>query len=163
MLRKLYTLLTALFLVLTVQENFAQDVRYIANFEDMSIKFLRCSVKQDNSCIVDFLMENNSVSDWSLYVTTWTSVIHKSRAYDDMGNEYSKIEIAVGNTSKYIETWDCNKAFPAGTVLKVRIKVHDISAIATVLKRLDIDVCNAHGWGSARKPITIFNIPISRQ
>ncbi len=162
MFKKLFILLIMLIGALSVSESFAQEVRYRANFEDMSIKVLRCAVQSDNSCVVDFLMENNGIRDWKLLATTWSRVVHINRAYDDMGNEYSKITMAIGDTSKYVGAWDNVKNFPAGVALKVRVKIFDISEVATVLKRLDIDICNENGWDDSRKPITLFNIPISR-
>lgn len=162
MLKKLSILFIAAFAALSAPEAFAQDVRYRTSFEDVSIKVLRCAVQSDNSCVVDFLMENNGSRDWKLCATTWSSVIHINRAYDDMGNEYSKITMAVGDTSKYVGAWDNTKNFPAGVALKVRVKIYGISEVATVLKRLDIDICNENNWDSSRKPITILDIPISR-
>lgn len=162
MLKKLSILFIAAFVAVSVSGAFAQDVRYRTSFEDVSIKVLRCAVQSDNSCVVDFLMENNGSRYWKLRAITWSSVIHINRAYDDMGNEYSKITMAVGDTSKYVGAWDNVKNFPAGVALKVRVKIYGISEVATVLKRLDIDICNENDWNSSRKPITILDIPISR-
>ncbi len=162
MLKKLSILFIAAFVAVSVSETFAQGVRYRTSFEDVSIKVLRCAVQSDNSCTVDFLMENNGSRDWKLHATTWSSVIHVNRAYDDMGNEYSKITMAIGDTSKYVGEWDKVKNFPTGTVLKVRVKIFDVSELATELKRLDIDLCDESQWNSSRRPVTLFDIPISR-
>ena len=54
------------------------------------------------------------------------------------------------------------KNFPAGVALKVRVKISDVSELATELKRLDIDLCDESQWNSSRRPVTLFDIPISR-
>lgn len=162
MLKKLSILFIAAFVAVSVSETFAQGIRYRTGFEDVSIKVLRCAVQSDNSCTVDFLMENNGNRDYRLLATTWSSVVHVNRAYDDMGNEYSKITMAVGNTSKYVGEWDKVKNFPAGVALRVRVKISDVSELATELKRLDIDLCDESQWNSSRRPVTLFDIPISR-
>ncbi len=164
MFKKFSILLIAVFAALSVSESFAQGIRYRTGFEDVSIKVLRCTVQSDNSCVVDFLMENNGTRDLKLKATTWTDVVQINRAYDDMGNEYSKITMAIGDTSKYVGAWDRDKTLPEGVALKVRVKIYNISEVATVLKRLDIDLCSNHGieWNASRKPIILFNVPISR-
>lgn len=163
MKRKLFLLVLTILALCFSSDAFAQ-IKYKVYHKDLTIKVQRCFVQSDGSCIVDFLMENNGLRDWRIDMYSFDLTGHKNRAYDDMGNSYSKISFAVGNTSMYVYGWK-HMDFPAGISLKVRVKIYDVSEIATVIKRVDVDIISREwdsGYGDSHKAISIMNIPITR-
>lgn len=166
MLKRLFVAAALILAMGVVSGAFAQGISYRAGHKDLALEVMRCAIQPDNSCIVDMLLENRSDEDWNLYPTGHESVVHKNRAYDDAGNSYSKISMAIGNTAKYVYGRVTGYiVFPAGTLLKVRVKIFDVSEIASLIKRIDIDLVSEE-WGSGtdsgREPLVIMNIPISR-
>lgn len=164
MFKRLFVLAVAV-LTLAVVSDASAQIKYKVCHNDLTINVLRCFVQSDGSCVVDFLMENNSMKDWKIQHIPKGDTGHKNRAYDDMGNSYSSILVAIGSTDKYLQWGYPSFDFPEGVALKVRAKIDDISEIATVIKRLDLDIISRQwtcGDDAFRKPITIMNIPISR-
>ncbi len=164
MFKRLFVLAVAV-LTLGVASDASAQIKYKVYHNDLTINVLRCFVQSDGSCVVDFLMENNSMKDWKIKHIPKGDTGHKNRAYDDMGNSYSSILVAIGSTDKYLQWGYPSFDFPEGVALKVRAKIDDISEIATVIKRLDLDIISRQwtcGDDAFRKPITIMNIPISR-
>lgn len=164
MLKKLFVMAIAIFTLGCAADASAQ-ITYKVYHNDLTIKVLRSFVQSDGSCVVDFLMENNSMKDWTVRHVPKGDNGHKNRAYDDAGNTYSTITLAIGNTDKYLLWGYPSFNLPEGVALKVRVKIDDISEIATEIRRLDLDIISKQwtsGEDAFRKPITIKNIPISR-
>ncbi len=133
---------------------------------DLKVKVKRCEVA-GRTCIIDLILENVSGEDIKIYGAN----IFKTVAYDDEGNQYkmdetdnSKRTFFYGIGSSKTDWWQYSNIDLLNEVpTKARIQLEKVPEDATKIVRLVWPLgCEALGLGS-NKPITFYNIPISRE
>lgn len=124
-------------------------------YPDLKVKVKR-SVASERTLIIDMTFENvgsDDVNDFEIYGS-----FYRATAIDDEGNEYSSIQVSLGNGT--IGSHSRSKLF-AETPIKGRVKIEGLSSRATMIRALQIPYSSSK-WGNETRIITIKNLPISR-
>ena len=147
MVKKLF-LLAALLISLTTVAN--AQITGTCTDPNIVAKIVRC-VRTGDKCILDGVIENVGYKDVPWYIGG--GIYHHTSLYDDMGNQYSVQRAFFGGNEVY------GGAFPSQIPIKVRLEVHGVSDIATMIRRFDwtIQLNNDQNWSTIR----IENIPIT--
>lgn len=126
------------------------------DYPDLKVKVKR-SVASERTLIIDMTFENvgyDDVNDFTVYGS-----LNSATAIDDEGNEYSSIQVSLGNGD--VSGWSSGSKLFAETPIKGRVKIEGLSPRATMIRALQIPY-QCYKWGNSRRIITIKNLPISR-
>lgn len=129
---------------------------------DFKVKVKRCEVS-GKTCVIDMLFENVGSED----VTITAGQLLGAIAYDDEANQYvltqndNTIKISLGKTADW--AWCDNITLMQEVPIKVRVQIENVSSAATMFRRLQINI-ESHAWSlNGSKPLTFYNLPISRE
>ena len=136
--------------------------RMTTNHPDFKVKVKRCEVS-GKTCVIDMIFENVGSED----VTISAGRLWGAIAYDDEANQYlctqddATIQIALGKTSDW--SWSSEITLMPEVPIKVRVQVEKVSLQATMFRRMKINIMSS-AWSLDRdKPLTFYNLPISRE
>ena len=122
-----------------------EGTKIVTHHPDLKIKLRRCEVN-GKTCVIDLIMENLG-SDT------------ESFANDDEANRYT---FSVQVTGRDLNYYSTKIELLNNVPIKARIQIEGVESAATMFKRIHLATrCESFGLYTS-KPITFYNIPISR-
>ena len=133
-----------------------EGTKIVTHHPDLKIKLKRCEVN-GKTCVIDLIMTNYGAdTEISLCGSGYTD---ESFANDDEANRYRfSVQVTGGRLDSYASI-DLLNDVP----IKARLQIEGVSSSATMFKRIHLATrCESFGLYTS-KPITFYNIPISRE
>lgn len=133
-----------------------EGTKIVTHHPDLKIKLRRCEVN-GKTCVIDLIMENLG-SDTEIYLHGSGST-EESFANDDEANRYT---FSVQVTGRDLNYYSTKIELLNNVPIKARIQIEGVESAATMFKRIHLATrCESFGLYTS-KPITFYNIPISR-
>lgn len=133
-----------------------EGTKIVTHHPDLKIKLKRCEVN-GKTCVIDLIMTNYG-ADTEIYLYG-SGNTDESFANDDEANRYRfSVQVTGGRLNSYASI-DLLNDVP----IKARLQIEGVSSSATMFKRIHLATqCESFGLYIS-KPITFYNIPISRE
>lgn len=145
----------AMFIAPTTVNAQQRNMTIVTNNPDFSVKVKRCAAS-GKTIIVDLVLENLGTNDVKIEFFE----LNGAGAIDDQGNSYG-IAYKFANARSYEGRSYDNILIPE-VPTKLSVKIEGVPADVESIVRLQLDA-RCQTWGIDGKPVTIRNIPITRQ
>lgn len=153
----------------TIQDGFAdleatsiqavQQMRITTNSPYFKVSVVKC-IANGKTVMLEMKMTNTSGEDANRVGLVWN---HFIGVYDDQGNSYGDGSIELKFANKDFRAHDTFHDFIADVPVKVTIKIEGMSTLAETLARVTIPFSHDRLGLKADTPITLRNIPITRE
>lgn len=151
----------------TIQEGFAdpeatsipseQQMRITTNSPYFKVSIVKC-VANGKTVMLEMKMTNTSGED-----ANGVAMYNGITVYDDQGNEYGDGNVGLKFANKEFSNHFASHDFIADVPVKVTIKIEGVSTLAETLARVTIPLSHGNLGLKADTPITLRNIPITRE
>ena len=153
----------------TIQDGFAdpeatsiqavQQMRITTNSPYFKVSIVKC-VANGKTVMLEMNMTNTSGEDANRVGLDWNRYVS---VYDDQGNEYGGGRIELKFANKDFRADGTFHDFIADVPVKVTIKIEGMSTLAETLARVTIPFSHDRLGLNPDTPITLRNIPITRE